>query len=280
MSNNYDDIPLLKVNKLNKLYGLGCSYCNNSKEEIHQCPKCGSVWACRDISFEIYPGEILGIVGESGSGKSTLVKSIYFDDEITSGEMFMSIYKDGKANLFKESRQQKRFIRNHLMGMVYQNPWNGLKIWISSSGNIAEKLIAADEFNIGRIRKRVFELWEKVELPVERVDEIPKNFSGGMQQRVQIAKALANNPPLILLDEVTTGLDLSVQARVLDLLRKIQQKLNIAMIIISHDLGVVRMLADRTIVMKNGRIIEKGLTDQILEDPQHSYTQLLVRSLL
>jgi putative phosphonate transport system ATP-binding protein len=166
------------------------------------------------------------------------------------------------------------------MGMVYQNPWMGLKMWITSSGNIAEKLIAADNYNVGSMRERVFKLWDKVEMPMSRVDEVPSKFSGGMQQRVQIAKALANNPPMVLLDEVTTGLDLSVQARVLDLLRRIQQELNISMIIISHDLGVIRTLADRTIVMRSGRIIENGLTDQILEDPQHPYTQLLVRSLL
>ena len=107
---------------------------------------------------------------------------------------------------------------------------------------------------------------------VFRMKEAPKNFSGGMQQRVQIAKALSNNPPILLLDEVTTGLDLSVQANVLDLIKKLQRDLGISMIVVSHDLGVIRMLADRTIVMLNGKIIEAGLTDQILEDPQHEYT--------
>ena len=101
-----------------------------------------------------------------------------------------------------------------------------------------------------------------------------------MQQRVQISKAIANNPPLLFLDEVTTGLDVSVQAKVLDLIRELQQDLGIAMIVVSHDLSVIRMLTDRTIVMKNGRIVERGLTDQILQDPQHEYSQLLVSSLL
>ncbi len=113
-----------------------------------------------------------------------------------------------------------------------------------------------------------------------RIDDFPAYFSGGMQQRVQIAKALANNPPLLFLDEITTGLDLSVQARVLDLVKEIQRELGIAMLVVSHDLGVIRMLADRTAVMKNGRVVEVGLTDQILEDPQHQYTQLLVHSML
>lgn len=278
MEESIEEKPLLRIANLSKRYGYGCARCNGA--DVHECKICKSVWACRGVSFELYPGEILGIVGESGSGKSTLVKCIYFDEETTTGEMYLSIYKDGKANIFDESSQHKRYIRDHLMGMVYQNPWMGLKMWITSSGNIAEKLIAADNYNVGNMRERVFKLWDKVEMPMPRVDEVPSKFSGGMQQRVQIAKALANNPPIVLLDEVTTGLDLSVQARVLDLLRRIQQELNISMIIISHDLGVIRTLADRTIVMRSGKIIESGLTDQILEDPQHPYTQLLVRSLL
>jgi putative phosphonate transport system ATP-binding protein len=112
------------------------------------------------------------------------------------------------------------------------------------------------------------------------MDDKPASFSGGMQQRVQISKAISNNPPLLFLDEVTTGLDVSVQAKVLDLIRELQQDLGIAMIVVSHDLSVIRMLTDRTIVMKNGRIVERGLTDQILQDPQHEYSQLLVSSLL
>ena len=120
----------------------------------------------------------------------------------------------------------------------------------------------------------------RTEVAVERMDESPKNFSGGMQQRVQIAKALATRPPLLYLDEVTTGLDLSVQARILDLILEIQHELNTAMIVVTHDLGVIRLLAGRTLVMKHGRVIESGLTDQILEDPQHAYTQRLVASAL
>jgi putative phosphonate transport system ATP-binding protein len=115
---------------------------------------------------------------------------------------------------------------------------------------------------------------------VPRLDDLPAHFSGGMQQRVQISKAIANHPPLLFLDEVTTGLDVSVQAKVLDLIRELQQELGVAMIVVSHDLSVIRMLTDRTLVMKNGRIVEKGLTDQILQDPQHPYTQLLVSSIL
>ena len=112
------------------------------------------------------------------------------------------------------------------------------------------------------------------------MDALPRSLSGGMQQRIQIAKALANNPPLVLLDEVTSGLDVSVQARVLDLIRELQRERGISMIVVSHDMGVIRLLADRTLVLKNGRVVERGLTDQILEDPQHPYSQLLVHSTL
>jgi putative phosphonate transport system ATP-binding protein len=276
------DLPLLTVSNLTKKYGQGCFSCLEGKYSTQggRCPNCGTVWACRNLSFDLYPGEILGVVGESGSGKSTMVKCLYYDEEITSGHMAIATFKEGISNLFNESAQQKRYIRNHLMGMVYQNPYLGLRMGFSSSGNIAEKLIAADLYHVGNIRSRASELLEKVEIPLQRMDEPPKNFSGGMQQRVQISKALANNPPLLLLDEVTTGLDLSVQAKVLDLIRSIQRELGVAMIVVSHDLGVIRMLSDRTMVLRQGQIVEHGLTDQILEDPQHPYTQLLVHSLL
>ncbi|WP_408008181.1 ATP-binding cassette domain-containing protein [Pseudalkalibacillus sp. A8] len=278
-----EERPLLNVQHLNKRYGKGCIHCETPQMlagEDNRCPHCGSVWACIDIGFELHKGEIIGIVGESGSGKSSLVKSLYFDDEITSGIATISTYQNGEENIFSESAQQKRYIRNYLLGMVYQNPWMGLKMNFSSGGNVAEKLIASGTYHVGKIRHRASELLEHVEIPLSRMDEMPKNFSGGMQQRVQISKALANNPPILLLDEVTTGLDLSVQARVLDLIRRIQRELDVAMIVVSHDLGVIRMLADRTMVMRHGQVVEHGLTDQILEDPQHPYTQLLVHSLL
>ncbi|WP_199616332.1 ATP-binding cassette domain-containing protein [Paenibacillus alkalitolerans] len=278
----HSEQKLLEVSGLTKRFGPGCRQCEHpeSGDASSRCTYCETIWACRSLDFHLYPGEILGVVGESGSGKSTLVKCLYFDQEVTSGSMTISTYKDGQTNVFEESSQQKRYIRNHLMGMVYQNPYLGLRMSYSSSGNIAEKLFAAGHFHVGRIRERASDLLSRVEIPVPRMDEPPKQFSGGMQQRVQISKALANNPPILLLDEVTTGLDLSVQAKVLDLIRGIQRELQVAMIVVSHDLGVIRMLADRTIVMRHGTIVEQGLTDQILEDPQNAYSQLLVHSLL
>lgn len=275
--------PTIKVKNLTKQFGNGCEFCLSSSENVlikNYCPHCGTVYACKDISFELHSGEILGVVGESGSGKSTMLQCLYFDQEVTGGEAFISDYKEGKTNIFKESSQNKRFLKNNILGKVYQNPILGLKMDFSSIGNIAEKLISAGSRNVGEMESRGKELLDRVNIPLFRIKEAPKKFSGGMQQRVQIAKALSNNPPILLLDEVTTGLDLSVQANVLDLIKQLQRELGISMIVVSHDLAVIRMLADRTIVMLDGKVIEEGLTDQILEDPQNPYTQQLVQSLI
>lgn len=273
------ETPVLQVEHLTMRYGEGCPHCKDHLEK-NRCTVCGTVWAANDISLEVYPGEVLGIVGESGSGKSTLMQSLYFDLIPTEGKAYLQNYGEGKKNIWDASPLEKRKIRNNIMGMVYQNPVRGLRMDYSAASNIAEKIIAAGSRNAGQMTARAEELLEAVEILTSRMKEAPKNFSGGMQQRVQISKALANNPSLLLLDEVTTGLDLSVQARVLDLIRKIKAKYDISILLVSHDLAVIRMLADRTIVMLDGKIIESGLTDQILEDPQHAYTQQLVHSLL
>jgi putative phosphonate transport system ATP-binding protein len=278
-----EDNWLLRVRNLTKIYGeLAPGVIERTGPKINSNidSKTGAIVACSNISFDLYPGEVLGIVGESGSGKSTLVQMLYFDQPATYGEAHFRPVDGAGQNLFDLSNQKKRYVRNHLMGMVYQNPRDGLNFRFTSGGNIAEKLLMANVFHVGNIRIRASELLKHTEVPVKRMDESPARFSGGMQQRVQIAKAIANNPPLLLLDEVTSGLDVSVQARVLDLIRGLQQELGISMIVVSHDLGVIRMLTDRTMVLKNGHIVEQGLTDQILQDPQHSYTQLLVSSLL
>jgi putative phosphonate transport system ATP-binding protein len=208
------------------------------------------------------------------------MRALYLDNPPGGGTYYLGAYQDGKADVFSASLQRKKFIRNQLLGMVYQNPHLGLRMFFSSGANVAEKLIAAGNRNVAAMMERTRSLLEHLEIPVNRVREPPVNFSGGMQQRVQIAKAAANNPPILLLDEVTTGLDLSVQARVLDLVKRIQREYGVSMIVVSHDLAVVRMLSDRTVVMLDGQIIEEGITDQIMEDPQHVYTQTLVNSLL
>ncbi|MFP4113596.1 MAG: ATP-binding cassette domain-containing protein [Spirochaetota bacterium] len=275
--------PILRVESLTKRYGDGCPCCDEltgPDAGTNVCPECGSVTAVRDVSLALRRGEILGVVGESGSGKSTLVQVVYFDVDATSGSVYLSEYERGTVDILTVPRNTKRHIRNHMMGMVYQNPMQGLRLRVTSGGNIAEKLLDADTYHFGKIRERARELLHETEIPDGYLDTPPAQLSGGMQQRVQISKAMANNPPILLLDEVTSGLDVSVQARVLDMVKNLQDELGISMLVVSHDMGVIRLLADRTIVMKHGQVVEQGLTDQILEDPQAAYTQLLVHSTL
>ena len=291
---------LLRVQGLSRWHGPGCPLCEAStgpERGSNRCPHCGTIVAAHGVSFELARGEILGIMGESGSGKSTVVKTLYFDEEAHSGHAWFEgnpsddkpddrqhlLGLDGQANrtdLLSLDAARRRWWRHHRLGMVYQNPHLGLNFRISAGGNIAERLLMSDVRHYGEIRQRALQLLERTEVPAQRIDHHPGTFSGGMQQRVQIAKALSTQPPLLFLDEVTTGLDLSVQARILDLILELQHELNTAMVVVTHDLGVIRLLAQRTLVMKNGRVIESGLTDQILEDPQHAYTQRLVASSL
>lgn len=273
---------LLRVEGLTKLFGKGCPRClelTGPEHGTNECPACGSIVACADVSFSLAPGRTLGIVGESGSGKSTVLGCLYGDNAPTGGTAHLRSFEDGRRDIFDITPGERRTLRNFQMGIVYQHPHKGLNLRISAGGNIAERLMAVQWRRVADIRARAGSLLGRMEVPLARMDDLPAFFSGGMQQRVQIAKALANGPSLLLLDELTTGLDVSVQAGVLDLVREIQQASGIAMIIVSHDLGVIRLLAERTLVMKNGRVAEAGLTDQILEDPQHPYTQLLVSSI-
>ena len=274
--------PILEVRELSQIYGPGCPACFTStgaQVNTNVCPHCDTVVAMQQVSFDLYPGEILGVMGESGSGKSTLVKCLYFDQIPTKGQAIFWD-KDKPHNLFELNAAQQRWLRNHCFGMVYQNPHSGLNFKVSAGGNIAERLLMSEILNYGVIRDRARSLLSRTEVLIERMDELPSNFSGGMQQRVQIARALATDPPLLFLDEVTTGLDLSIQAKILDLILEIQQQLRVAMIVVTHDLGVIRLLTSRTLVMKYGQVVETGLTDQVLEDPQHAYTQQLVSSAL
>lgn len=273
---------ILSVRGLSRIHGEPCPLCIGSTGPEHDtniCPHCGCVVAAHDVSFDLYRGEILGIIGESGSGKSSTVKMLYFDDMPTAGS---AIFHDGdtRHDMFALNAAQQRSMRNKRFGMVYQNPHLGLNFQISAGGNIAERLLMSDLRHYQEIRTRAGDLLARTEVARARMDQNPRTFSGGMQQRVQIAKALATQPPLLFLDEVTTGLDLSVQAAILDLILEIQHELGTAMLVVTHDLGVIRLLAGRTLVMKHGRVIESGLTDQILEDPQHAYTQRLVASAL
>lgn len=239
----------------------------------------GNVHALRDVSTLAYPGEVLGIVGESGSGKSTLLRMMNLEDVPDKGSYTLDL-PDAPGNLFDLDRFARRMLCATRIGIVYQNPHLGLLMHHSSSGNVAERLLVAGERSYAVLRQKATRALEASEFPLARLDAPPAELSGGMQQRVQLAKAIALEPALLLLDEPTTGLDVSVQAAVLDTLKRLQQERMITMVIVSHDLGVIRTLADRVIVMRNGKVVETGLADQIFQDPQHAYTQQLVNAKL
>ncbi|MCF8056386.1 MAG: ATP-binding cassette domain-containing protein [Desulfocapsa sp.] len=277
---------LLDVRNVSKIYGTSCDQCLSLTGVEHDraiCPECGSVVAVNSISLSARKNEILGIVGESGSGKSTLLQLIYQDIRASSGEIFFQgvTDKNGQpSNILHEPPSAVSRLRSKEMSMIYQNPRLGLNFLFSAGGNIAERIIGAGERRYDEIRSNALDYIRRIEMETSRIDDYPEEFSGGQQQRIQIAKALSSSPQLLLLDEPTTGLDVSVQAKILDLIKELQQDMGFSMIIVSHDLGVINHLTDITVVMKHGTLVEYGLTDQILEDPQHPYTQLLVSSIL
>lgn len=277
---------ILNIKNLSKVFGKSCSFCledTGAKFNSSICPKCKSIVGVNRVNLCLNKGEVLGIVGESGSGKSTLLQLIYQDVKASEGEIFIKHFKNKEGeekNILDANLNELADLRNSIMSMIYQNPRLGLNYQFSAGGNIAEKIICSGVKNYEKIRQRALYFLDKTEIPVERIDDYPEYFSGGQQQRIQISKALSSNPKILLLDEPTTGLDLSVQAKILDLIKELQHEIGFSMVVVSHDLGVIKHLTDITVVMKNGQIVENGLTDQILEDPQHPYTQLLVSSIL
>lgn len=249
----------------------------------------GPIQAVNNVSLAVYPGEIMGIVGESGSGKSTLLRMLNLqempdsvaDNGTTSGSSYtLNIPGYEGVNLFALDRYAQRDVVVKEIGIVYQHPQLGLRMHNSSSGNVAERLLIAGERRFHTLRDTAQASLAASEFPLTRMDDLPIRLSGGMQQRVQLAKAIALKPKLLLLDEPTSGLDVSVQATVLDTLKRLQRETDVTMVIVSHDLGVIRTLADRVMVMRHGNVVEVGLTDQILEDPLEAYTQQLVHAKL
>ncbi|MGL3149238.1 alpha-D-ribose 1-methylphosphonate 5-phosphate C-P-lyase PhnJ [Microbacterium sp. A82] len=234
------------------------------------------VIAAADVSFDVAPGEALGVIGESGSGKSTVMKCIIGDEADATGSVRIGAVQEGMSNLLDLDASARRRLRTNTLSVVYQDPAMGLDLNISAGGNIADALIAAGWRSYHMIRRRAAELLARVDVPLERMDDVVGQFSGGMRQRVQIAKALATDPQVLLLDEPTTGLDASVAAGVLDLLRELLTERELAVVVVSHDFSVIKALTDRAVVMRQGRVIEQGLTDQLLADPHHPYTQRLV----
>jgi putative phosphonate transport system ATP-binding protein len=255
-----EEAPLLGVTGLSKSFGARI--------------------ACHDVSFDLWPGEVLGVVGESGSGKTTLLHCLSTRLRPDEGRIEYQL-RDGRvAELFELSEPARRLLMRTDWGFVHQNPRDGLRLGLSAGANIGERLMAVGARHYGGIREAAVDWLAKVEIDIARVDDTPQTFSGGMQQRLQIARNLVSKPRLVFMDEPTGGLDVSVQARLLDLLRGLCDELGLAAIVVTHDLGVARLLAHRLMVMRGGAVVETGLTDQVLDDPQHAYTQLLVSSML
>ena len=250
--------PLLSVQGITKTYGAHIG--------------------CADVSFDLYPGEVMGIVGESGSGKSTLLNCMAGHLVPDAGQVVFDTRSDGPRDTFTMSEPERRMLGRTDWAFVHQHARDGLRMGVSAGGNVGERLMAVGDRHYGDIRDKATDWLERVEST--RVLMIDRHLSGGMQQRLQIARNLVTGPRLVFMDEPTGGLDVSVQARLLDLLRGLVRDMGLSAIIVTHDLAVVRLLADRLMVMKSGHVVETGLTDQVLDDPQHAYSQLLVSSVL
>jgi putative phosphonate transport system ATP-binding protein len=256
----FDERPLMKAERLTKRYG--------------------SRIGCQDVNLVVHAGEILAIVGESGSGKSTLLQLLSLQLGANGGAITYSFPDGTERNLSTLNEAERRHLLRTDWGYVAQDAADGLRMGVSAGGNVGERLMALGWRHYGDIRQEAMTWLERVEIDLDRIDDTPTAFSGGMRQRLVIAKNLVTKPRLVFMDEPTGGLDVSVQARLLDLIRHLVADLNLAIIIVTHDLAVARLLSHRIMVMRHGRVIEEGLTDQVLDDPREPYTQLLVSSVL
>ena len=240
----------------------------------------GSVTALEDVAVALWPGEVLAIVGESGSGKTTLLNVLARRMRPDAGEIGYRDPEGVEHDLLAMGAPALRALHRSDWGFVQQNPRDALRMRVSAGGNVGERLMAAGARHYGSIRDIAADWLSQVEIDPARIDDLPVTFSGGMLQRLQIARTLVTHPRLVFMDEPTGGLDVSVQARLLDLIRTLVARLKIAVVLVTHDIAVARLLAGRLVVMQRGRVVESGLTDQVLDDPRHPYTQLLVSSVL
>jgi putative phosphonate transport system ATP-binding protein len=240
----------------------------------------GNRVACRDVSFDLWPGEVLGIVGESGSGKTTLLNCLAGRMTPEEGTVTYTTASAGIVDVHGLSEARRRLLARTEWGFVNQDARDGLRMTVSAGANIGERLMAIGARHYGNIRSTASGWLERVEIETDRLDDRPTTFSGGMRQRLQIARNLVSEPRLVYMDEPTGGLDVSVQARILDLLRGLVDRFHLSAVLVTHDLGVARLLTHRLMVMQGGSVVEEGLTDQVLDDPHHAYTQMLVASIL
>ena len=240
----------------------------------------GRQLGCRDVSFSLYEGEVLAVVGESGSGKTTLLQLLSTQLTPSAGRVRYRLRDGATRDLAELGEAERRFLFRTDWGYVHQDAALGLRMNVSAGANVGERLMAVGWRHYGRIRGTAAQWLDRVEIDRDRIDDPPLVYSGGMRQRLQIARNLVTQPRLVFMDEPTGGLDASVQARLLDLLRGLVTELGLAAVVVTHDLAVARLLSHRIMVMKGGEVIETGLTDQVLDDPREPYSQLLVSSIL
>ena len=240
----------------------------------------GAIPALVDVDVDLWQGEVLAIVGESGSGKTTLLNVLSGRVTPDAGHVFYRDPHGLEHDVHAMPSPALRTLHRSDWGFVHQDPRQNLRMNVSAGGNVGERLMARGARHYGNIRAEVIDWLTQVEIDASRVDDLPRTFSGGMLQRLQIARTLVTHPRLVFMDEPTGGLDVSVQARLLDLIRTLVARLGIAAVLVTHDIAVARLLAHRIAVMQRGRIVETGLTDQVLDDPREPYTQLLVSSIL
>ena len=245
----------------------------------------GSVTALRDVSFSLGAGRTLALVGESGSGKSVTSLAIMGllprNGDITGGAIFYRLRNGGELALAGLSQREYRKVRGAEMAMIFQEPMSSLNPLFTVSDQIGEMLMLHGDLDAARRRRRVLEMLELVEIPAaaSRLDSYPHELSGGMRQRVMIALSLVCNPALLIADEPTTALDVTIQAQILDLMRRLQEDLGMSILFITHDMGVVAELADDIAVMYAGAIVESAKADILFRDPSHPYTRGLLNSI-
>ncbi|MCL2478182.1 MAG: ABC transporter ATP-binding protein [Treponema sp.] len=241
----------------------------------------GVVHAVRGLNFSLYQGETLAVVGESGCGKSITFKSIIGLLPSTGRVDCGSILFEG-SEIANIPERELRKIRGQQISMIFQDPLTSLNPTMNIGDQIAEMLkLYRKNMDAGQRRNRVYELLDMVGIPnpKERYRQFPHQFSGGMRQRVMIAMALSCDPKILIADEPTTALDVTIQAQILDLLKKLQQQLKTTIVIITHNLGVVASIASRLIVLYGGRIVEQGLLREIFYEMRHPYTRALMDSI-
>ena len=242
--------------------------------------KDSKIEAVRGVSFEVNSGDILGIVGESGSGKSVLMKSVMNllpeNAKIDSGEVIFN-----GRDILKLDEKELKNIKGKEMAMIFQDPMSALNPLKKIGNHIVEVLVRHKGVNKKQARKLAIDLLHDVGIPMpeKRIDQYPHEFSGGMRQRVLIAMALACSPKLLIADEPTTALDVTIQAQILQLLKNLKEKNNMSVILITHDLGVVASLCNRVEVMYGGLIMEEGLIEEIFYNAKHPYTKALLNSI-